>query len=277
MKNLFFLLGALLVSSPLFSQVKFNLGYQPETGVYTVSILPEISWAAPKNTVGSAQIVLRASADLAFTPNIISLIPGTTWIDNAYVEKPAAAPAFTFVCIALASGPTDKITLAEGHEIPLFSFTNAGGGCAGLVELVENDDPVVQAVKTGGFNVTQNFSVLGARGNAFTGIANGSVECAVSGSKDLPDKFIESVQISPVPSSEDVMIRWHLLADYNEHLDLVITNSIGQEVFREKVTGSKGEGALKVIVKDWKSGIYRVNFQFSRGRRTQAWNLMVMH
>lgn len=278
MKNLTVLLFALFLSGSLFGQVKFNLSYEPNGGVYTLSIIPETSWQTPRNIVGAAQVVLRVAADAEFTPNITSLIPELVWADNAYIEHPDAAPAYTFVCIALASGPTDKIAMSEGQEVPLFSFTNAGASCAGLVELIPNDDPVVQAVLAEGFNVTQHLAVLGARGNAFSGIVNGSADCtATSGNTELYPKIVDDVQVSPVPAVEEVVIRWGMQADFSEHLDLVITDNGGREVFRQKVSAVKGENTMKIIVKNWKSGIYRISFQFSNGHRTKAWNMVVMH
>ncbi len=278
MKNLLVLLLALSMTGMVSGQVKFNLNYQPETGVYTVSVVPETTWPAPRNKVGAAQIVLRVAANVDFTPSITSLVAEAVWADNAYVEHPASAPDYTFVCITLASGPTDNIVLAEGQELPLFSFTNAGGGCPGLVELVPNDDPMVLAVREEGFNVTQHLAVLGARGNAFSGVLNGAADCVLTSGTSVPNvKFVEDVQVTPVPAVEEVTLRWTLLDNYTEHLDLVVCDNLGREVFREKVSPAKGENTMKIQVKNWKSGVYRIGFQFSGGRRAQAWNLVVIH
>lgn len=272
------MLVVLLTSGFLFGQVKFNLGYQPETGQYTVSMLPELSWPAPKNQVGSAQIVLRVASDAEFTPGITSLIPDAVWADNAYVEQTAAAPGYTFVCIALVSGRTDKIAFVEGEEVPLFSFVNAGGGCAGVVELLPNDDPMVAAVVAEGFNITQHIGVLGARGNACTGVINGTTDCgATSGSQEAKAVLIETVQVSPVPASEQVLIRWYMPVEDDERVEMVMVDQLGREVFREKVASVRGEHALLIPVKNWQSGIYRLSFQFSGGRRTKSWNVVVLH
>jgi len=278
MKNISLLLLTLWLSGPLFGQVKFNLHYEPNTAVYTVSIIPEFSCSAPKNIVGSAQIVLRVAANVEFVPGITSLVEGAVWADNAYIEQPGVAPGYRFVCIALASGPNKNIPVAEGQAVPLFSFINVGGGCAGLVELLPNDDVTVQAVRSVGYNVTQHLSMLATRGEAYSGVENGSADCAVStGSQEVWTKIVGSVQISPVPASESVNIRWMNLADYAEHLDLVITNNTGQVIYREKINGLKGEHTQRIGVKYWKSGAYRVQFQFSGGRRTRGWNLLVTH
>lgn len=279
MKNLAVLFFALVFSAPLFAQVKFNLKYEPETRVYTFSILPETTWPAPKNTVGSAQIVLRVDANVEFTPSITSLTPGVVLADNAYVERPAAAPGYTFVCISLASGPTNKIALAEGVEVPVFSFTNAGGGCAGVVELLDNSDPVVNDIMAEGYNVTQSFGVLGARGNAFSGLVNSVTDCVATstGVNSPSPKFIEGVQVMPVPASDEVTVRWNLMTETNEHLDMIVRDNLGREVYRQTVVNAKGEHVQKIIVKNWKSGTYRISFQYSNGHMSQVWNLVVLH
>lgn len=278
MRTLLSLLTALFLSGSICGQVKFNLTYQPETGRYTVSILPEVSWPAPKNQVGSAQVVLRVASDIDFIPGITSLVPDAVWADNAYVEQTAAAPGYTFVCIALVSGRTDKITFNEGEEVPLFSFVNAGGDCAGAVELLPNDDPMVVAVVAEGFNITQHIGVLGARGNAYSGIINGTTDCgATSGNHEAGAVLIETVQVSPVPASEQVLIRWHMPVDNDDRVEMVMVDQLGREEYREAVGSIKGEHALLIPVKNWQSGIYRLYFQFGSGRRTQSWNVVVLH
>ena len=206
MKKLWFSLALLTASCTLFSQVKFNLTYKPDTKTYTVSIIPEAAYPEPKNMVGTAQVVLRSKYNQNFTPIITSLVDGLIWSDNAYVDFPANAPEYTYACIALANGPTKKIHFLSEQEVPLFSFKNAGGDCPGLIELVSNDDPLVQAVLSSGYNVTQNLPILGARGNAYAGILNGSVECTLSGAKEINDKTISAVQIAPVPADRRVTI-----------------------------------------------------------------------
>jgi hypothetical protein len=276
MKKFWFSLVLLSFSSSLFAQVKLNLAYQQETQIYTVSIIPETNYPEPKNMLGSAQIVLRAKFSENFTPIITSLVEGLIWADNAYVDYPADTPEYTFVSIALANGPTKKIQFETDKEVALFSFKNAGGDCPGLIELVSNDNPVVQAVRASGYNVTQNLGVLGARGNACSGILNGSIECAVSGISVTNDRIIGDVQIAPVPADRRVTINWQNLSEVNQRMEIVITDSRSREVFREKINGSKGENSLNVDVNTWPSGVYNFRFQFDSGGQTRGWHFMVV-
>lgn len=278
MKNIVMLMGAFLFSSMLSAQVKFNLTYAEATKVYTLSIIPQATWEAPKNIVASAQIVLRVDAGSDFVPGITSLVPGATWADNAYVEQPASAPDYTFVCIALISGPTSAIPLVAGQEVPLFSFVNVGQGCAGSITMLTNDDPMVQAVINNRFNVTQNLAVLGLRGNAFTGLENSTVECAsLSGVGAPASKLIDDVKISPLPADKAVNIEWSLLSDQPGLRQMVICDVAGREILREKISDGKGQHKMNIPVANWKAGMYRVHFVLENDRHTQSWNMMVIH
>lgn len=278
MKNILVLLGAMLLSTALSAQVKFNLSYEESTHVYTVSVVPEVTWEAPKNMLNSAQIVLRVDANVEFTPGITSLVSGLTWADNAYVERPAGAPDHTFVCISLVNGPTSQISLQEGETVPLFSFVNSGGGCAGLVTLLNNDDPMVQSVRSAGFNVTQHFALLGARGNAYAGAINAEVDCSsVTGTEEQSGKIVDGVKIAPVPADKTVSIQWTMQKQLQSVQEMVICDAQGREVFREKVEQGMGVHTRQISVEHWQAGLYRVRFVFANAQQTQSWNLMVVH
>ena len=278
MKSIIIGICLLALSVPLSAQVNYDLNYEPGTKVYTLSLLPESTWSAPQNLVGSAQIVLRVAADKDFTPGITSLIDGLVWADNAYLENPAGADGYTFVCISLVNGPTSKIKLVSGEPTPLFSFVNSGGGCAGEISLLSNDDPMVQAVRAGGFNVTQHLAVLGARGNAFRGLGKASVDCsALTDAPEAPGKIIDEVKLSPVPADKTVTLQWSLLSDEASNQEIVICDALGREVFREKAGTGKGRHTRDLQVENWPAGLYRLRFALDHGHQTQSWNVMVVH
>lgn len=277
MKNLLTVVLVSLLSNLVCAQVKFNLTYVEATKTYTVSALPEASWNAPLNMVSSAQIVLRVDADKAFIPGITSLINGLIWADNAYIESPVGAPEYTFVCISLINGPTNKIPLVADQETALFSFVNSGSDCAGKLALLSNEDPIIQTIRASGFNVTQYLPVLGARGNAFTGIVNGEVDCSAATATLEPNKIIDEVMISPVPADKEVRVQWTQLSEQEGLRQLVICDVKGAEIFREKISGGKGAHTQSINVENWQAGMYRLRFVFENSQQTKAWNLMVIH
>ncbi|HLP93366.1 MAG TPA: T9SS type A sorting domain-containing protein [Saprospiraceae bacterium] len=260
------------------AQVQLSLHYNETTQVYTVSIIPGQTWAAPKNMVASSQIVLKASNGSGFTPGITSLVDGLVWADNAYIENPDGAPGNTFVCIALVNGPTTKIEMSKDKELPLFSFVNAGGGCPGLIEILPNDHPMVQAVRASGLNITQHMAILGAMGNGVTGVANGSVDCSTTSDvQELTPSWMDEILISPVPADKTVTIQWTQRADSINNKHMVICDGLGREMLREKVSNGIGNHTMHVNVENWPAGMYRVRFMQENGPSTPAWNIVVVH
>ncbi len=269
----------LLVVFQLEAQVKFNLHYQAETKTFTVSILPERTWAAPLNKVGAAQIILRVPAGAAFSPAVTTLVNGVVWSDNAYVENLPESPGLSYIAIAMVNGPTDQIPLTEGQEVPLFSFVSATGACPEKIELPANDDPAVRAVIAAGYNVTQHLAVLGARGNAYAGIGEGLVLCnGQTSAAPSPDAHgFQQVQIAPIPANDQTTVSWVQTRALDGRVELVVTNTLGQEVYREQVPGAEGKHAAMLRVKNWKPGLYSLTFQNAAGRISGAHNLLVLH
>ncbi|MCK6693065.1 MAG: hypothetical protein L6Q97_13320, partial [Thermoanaerobaculia bacterium] len=246
--------------------------------VYTVSVISEKSWTAPMNKTGSAQIILRVPAGVAFVPAITSRIEGLVWADNAYIENLQQAPGYTFVAIAMVNGPTDKINFSEGEVTPLFDFVNAAGECPGLVELTSNDDPLIRSVVAEGFNVTQHIAVLGARGNAYAGIATGAVDCGlVSGAPDNTGSDIENIKVAPLPADEQVTVTWNRVSDATRDVEMAIHNISGQLIWLQSIPAGKGEFTQNIMVKDWKPGLYHLVFQSADGRHSVPHNLLIVH
>lgn len=278
MKHILAVLFLCLLSWQAQAQVKFDLAYNTDTKVYTVRLLPEVSWVAPKNMVASAQVVLRVGSDQAFTPAITSLVDGLIWADNAYIENPDGAAGYTFVCISIVNPPTSKIALVSGEPIPLFSFVNAAGSCAGEVTLLDNGDPMVKAVRAGGFNVTQHLAVLGAGGNAFRGVENGTVDCSpATGVPGTAAEAVDEVSVSPVPADQSVRLSWNLVSGSFSQLDIVVCDALGREVFREPAGVDKGRHTRQIAVEHWPEGLYRIRFASRPGYQSRSWNMMVVH
>lgn len=278
MKNIIIILSSFYWAAAVHGQVKFNLTYATDSKVYTVSVIPQKSWVTPMNKTGSAQVILRVPAGGAFVPAITSRVEGLVWADNVYIENLQQAPGYTFVAIAMVNGPTDKINFSEGEETPLFDFVNAAGGCPGLVELPANDDPLVRAVVAEGFNVTQHIAVLGARGNAYAGIATGTVDCGlVSGAPDNTGSDIENIKVAPQPADEQVTVSWNRISDAKRDVEIAIHNISGQLIWLQSIPAGQGEFTQNIMVKDWKPGLYHLVFQSADGRRSVPHNLLIVH
>lgn len=250
------------------AQVKLNLTLMPDQQTYLLSMVPEVSWKEPMNMTGSAQIVIRLPADKPFTAGYIqSLIPGVTWSDNAFVEKPASAPNYNFICFVLNELGTKSIHYQAGVETPLFTFKNVEPGCVGKLELLNNDDPVIEkVVQNDHINITQNITVLGAFGNAVAGILNNAVDCTATGTTATVN-LVGDLRVFPIPVVDFLNIRWvngSVTDDMPGHLH--VFNSLGELMSLNFLTRLPGEQQVQLEVGSWPTGIYVARFIASSGK-----------
>lgn len=265
----------LCLAQTIGSQVRLNLSLMPDRQTYLVSMLPDQSWQAPMNAVGSAQIVIQMDAAKPFLAGQIkSFIPGVTWLDNAYVESPAAAPQYRFICFALNEPGTRNIPFQAGVETPLFSFVNLEPGCAGPVSLVDNNDHLVQlVVNKNRLNITQNLTVLGVRGNAVAGIAANNANCAEIQTK-TEEIIVNSLKIYPVPATDMLQILWEL--DPGQNIDkLLVTDMIGRQLVLETIKPVSGEHRYDLDVSNFPTGLYTAALINKEGKR-QAFRFTVI-
>lgn len=256
------------------AQVRFNLSLMPDQRTYLVSMVPETTWSVPQNTVASIQVVLQLPADKPFMAGEIkSLVPGISWSDNAYVERPASASAYNFVCFVLNERGTKKFGFEAGLETPLFTFVNLEPGCVGAVELVENNSTIVQqVVQQDRLNITQNMTVLGARGNAFSGLLNKSVDCTLLNTSG-PNLLVENLRVFPVPASTLLTISWENKSG-NGADALMINNMLGKIVAIEKINSAAGEQKIQVDVAVFPTGLYHATLSGASGEK-QAFRFLV--
>lgn len=272
----FILIGlATCVCQNLSAQVRLNLSLLPDHQTYLVSMIPEHSWDAPLNMVGSAQIVLQFHVGKLFLAGQIkSLIPGVTWTDNAYIESPASASEYNFACFALNELGTKNIPFQANVETPLFTFVNLEPECVGVLELVDNNSSIIQnIVNTDRLNVTQNITVLGARGNAVTGIENGSADCAalyIKGTKTI----VHNLHIYPVPATDVLHIFWENHAA-GRASKLLVSDMLGRLVTQEKTSENIGEQHIELDVATYPTGLYMASFFNEVGDR-QSFRFVVI-
>jgi len=255
--------GLLLLTTSLSAQVKLNLSQLTDGETYLVSLFSETTLPAPQNTTGLVQIVLKVPADVAFElGDIKSLVPNEVWIKSARIELPKVNPDIAFICFSMVNNATTNITYQAGKETPLFIFKNiATSGCTEGLALVKNDDPEVKRMSHY-YNVTQNLTVLGTRGNAYKSVLNASVKCG-KGTVELasrPAKEPEFVHVFPVPSSNTVNVQWKWEDFVPENLKLIIMDAAGSEVHRMDMKENWEERQVEIDVSAWPSGLYSLRF-----------------
>lgn len=95
----------------------------------------------------------------------------------------------------------------------------------------------------------------------------GSDVTSIETSTEELEKDIAELNIFPNPASEKVNIFMNY--EGNENLNVVITNSVGKEVYRTGNAFVQGETNLEIPVSQWSNGIYFVQFQSKDGTKVE--------
>lgn len=274
MKKINLLLVGLLLGTFASAQVKLSLTLLPDGKTYQVAMLPETTWTTPQNTTGAVQVVVAVPGTEPFlVKNLESKLPGVTWLDDSYVENPDAAPDWQFISFSIKELGTKNIPYEAGVETPLFIFRSASGDCHNGLQLFDNNDPVVKAVAKNKFNITQNFTVLGMRGNAFAGIAHTAVDCPQLPT-DQPENWIGKVKASPIPAGSFVDFSWVNQAGV-ESLELQLFNDKGQIVQQHTLSTKPGAQTFHAELSAKAQGIYSATF-IANGKQRETVRLAVM-
>ena len=146
------------------------------------------------------------------------------------------------------------------------------------MELVDNQLASTKAVVKGGYNVGQHIAILGAGGEAFSGIAaNSVVECGevTTAVKDVvADGAI--LDAYPVPASTFLTVDWQLnKLTVTDKCDLVITNAIGEEVAIKVLKIAQGKQTINFDVSTLSAGAYHLRLSTSNGM-SKAHSFVVM-
>lgn len=266
LKYSFFFGLLLLVGFSGQAQVKFGLSLLPDQETYLLSLKAEKSWIAPMNITGAVQIVIKTPATIPFTVGKIqSLIPGLSWSDNALVIQPSGAPKYNFICFVLNEPGAKSIPYQEGVEVPLFTFKNLEPGKTAKLELTLNDDPLVKkVVQQDHFNITQNITVLGANGNAFTGIFEEQSHTTTA----IPKvDILEKLKVFPIPADDFVQIKWESTdtkADFPSLLQ--VFSATGSLIATYPLIQQTGQQQLRVDVSAWPAGLYAFKARADSGK-----------
>lgn len=81
------------------------------------------------------------------------------------------------------------------------------------------------------------------------------------------EKEVKELTISPNPASEKVNIS--MTYEGTENLSIVVTNSVGKEMYRVANNIPTGEVNVEIPVSKWASGIYFIQFQNIKGIKTE--------
>ncbi|MEM6319095.1 MAG: T9SS type A sorting domain-containing protein [Bacteroidota bacterium] len=270
MKNTF-LLSLILLLATTFTeaQVRFDLRYLPDKETYMVSLLPMESIPTPLNAATNVQVVLKVPLETAFViGHLESQIAGIDWVDNAYQNQFVPRDGYTLCAIAMTQQSTHKLVLEEGVALPLFTFQNIEGGCAGTISLPDNKDIEVKTALARGANFTQNISLLATRGNAFSGVSNSVADCGAFSTSITEQPIVADLKAYPIPTAKYLNIEWTNITSYTD-LQLDIINTTGQLVKNQALDASQGPKSIQLLVDDWAPGMYKFRLRNEEGSLQQ--------
>ena len=130
--------------------VTFEIDQLP-TGEYRISVRTENESVSGSGALtGSATFTFKVPTGGFEISNLTSLI-NDNFESNLIVASPTEDPQFDYYIIRQlgSTGPTNSPTYPQGQYVPLLTFQNVGPCVSGDIILVDNDDPVAQAVAAG--------------------------------------------------------------------------------------------------------------------------------
>ncbi len=248
--------------TPLSAQVQFILDLDPDTRVYTVSMLPEVTWSPPYNKTATAQITVKAPTDLFELAEFKSLTPDVEWSMNARVNGPQEAPKTDYLSFTLVTGGLEPLTYEAGVPTKLFCFKNATD-CTGQVSLINNDTDPFLPPNSRSINVGNSIAVHGARGEAYTGnVSDKAFECdygleSINATPAVPASIEDFVNIYPNPTQSVMNIDFSWDKSIGKK-QILIYDSIGSLVQFSKEEITLGENNIRMDVSKLTNGIYNV-------------------
>lgn len=240
------------------AQVKYKMSRLPDNVTYQVSLVSEATWSYPENVTTTAQVTVKVPSNAHFIAGRIkSLVAETVWTDNAYLDTPKGDKNNNYISFNLQTVGTKAFVFESGKELPLFTFQNIGTSCFGSLELVDNESDVTKSVISGGYNVGQHLSTLGAGGEAFSGLVDSKVVCqGVTSSQDLERSPLNITKAYPIPAASDITIEWQVSDPSVESVQIVIQNVLGENIETIHLKNTKSHQATKIDVSRWSEGLY---------------------
>lgn len=264
------------------AQVQFQLDLDADTKIYTVSMLPQVTWEPPYNRTATAQITVKAPTGLFEMKEFISLTPNVEWVMNSRINSPAEAPDYDYLSFTLVTTGLEPIDFVKGKATKLFCFKNATA-CTGMVSLMDNKIDAFLPPNSRNANVGNSIGVHGARGEAYIGNVNNKAfacdygitptQLVVTDSKKdetvEPQPVKETLEaytdIYPNPTNQQLNIKFSWDKTGGEK-EIALYNNLGKlvEVHEEKVV--IGDNHLTFDIAALPSGIYNV-FLLEKGER----------
>ena len=166
------ILNALIIlvisTATLPAQVKFLLDYNAKTDEYTVSMMPERTWYAPKNKTATGQVTLKATTGQFFVKDVKSHVEDTEWVPAGRIDSPEESPNYDYIFFGLRTFGLVEMPYQAFKPTKLFTFS-IEANCAREVMLVNNTTDAFAPPNSRSVNIGNSIGALGANGEAYIG------------------------------------------------------------------------------------------------------------
>lgn len=197
LRILLFVPPLFLFSLPSFAQLSGTIEQDPNNGIYTVSLVPTVTWAPPQSITVSASLTLRAATGSLQVADLQSITG--LWVLNGVFNAPPEEPNYDYFSFALQNVPLANVTYNNGVIKPLFTFKN-DFGCT-VVEIIDNaTDPFNIEPNSQSVSIENYFGVVavGNGTNAYIGnTAQAATECP-------PLVLFANAAANPVPCYQNL-------------------------------------------------------------------------
>lgn len=251
------ILFTFLSASAAFGQVQYQLDWLPDAETYRVSMVVGETWTAPMNMVSTAQVTLKVPSGGFEISNTVNLIDGVNFVPNSRHDSPDEASSFDYISFGLETIGNDKLPFVAGTITPLFTFQNSGD-CTGTVQIIDNDDEFMPP-NNAKANVGNNITVLGAKGNAFTGVHGEGVDCNVVGTVNI-DKVPMTFNVFPNPAKDVVNVHFNWERD-NAKMTMNVYNNTGKLILESNQQFFHGENKVNLEIDELPAGLYSIEIE----------------
>ena len=270
------ILNALIIliisTATLPAQVRFLLDYNANTDEYTVSMMPERTWHAPKNKTATGQVTLKATTGQFFVEDIKSYITDTEWVPSGRVNSPDESPNYDYIFFGLRTQGLIEMPYQAFKLTKLFTFT-LEANCAREVMLVSNTEDAFLPPNSRSVNIGNSLGALGANGEAYIGNVNDlPIFCPYAD----PPKRVEIIAVedptvvpttkpiikligkkllypNPTINEVNVQVTWN---GKNGEKDILVYNEAGELVRLFQQNLASGSNTFTLDVSKLGNGIY---------------------
>ena len=237
------------------AQLALDLTYDDSTAVFTVAVVSQESYTAPKNTTGTAQVTLLAPTGTWELLTFENATDGQFEL-NATALAPEENPTVDYFSFGLTNGGTTAIPYGAGTPTPLFRFTLADP-CAGPITLFDTATDPFAPPNSRTMNVGNDLAVLGAAQYGPVGrTEHHTVDCGqVISSDETPEMEVTALRLFPNPVVEVVHVELHWDAA-TQPATLRTVDAAGKSVATERRTLTPGTHRWTLPARTLAPGMY---------------------